>query len=242
GELNPIKDVSDSTNIRSGNPGLRPTLTDNFDLVLGKTKKSFFINVGFGYNNIADIFSAIRITPTEITWQNISAKKEYEVSTWSGYTISKRTKLNWSASYTHNRYATYDKVVRRFRDGGSLSSSLNTNYTWKDIYNATGSFTYNRFANPQGTVRSNLSMNLGLQAKVLAKKMTLTMNLIDPLRGQQNKTVTYGSNFIFESFSASQTRNLRLTVGYNFPNAGLKKGSKVPVENKKKQNQLSKKK
>lgn len=226
GELNPTVDFSDPYNIRFGNPDLEASLAHNFDLVLGKTKTGLYANLGLGYNAVEDIFSQIRtLLPdgkTQITWQNISRRKEYEVSTWSGYTLSKKTKVNFSAGYTYNRYGDYDRQVRKFRNGGSLTANLNTNYHWSDLYTATGSFTYNRFANPQGTVRGNLSMNVGLQAKTLEKKLTVTLNVIDPFAQQQNRAFTFGTNFTVENFSTTQTRNLRLTVGYNFTQASPK--------------------
>lgn len=224
-ELNPTRDFSDRYNIRSGNPGLLASPAHNFDLVLGKNKGSLYMNVGLGYNSVEDIFTTIR-TPltdstTEIIWQNISGRREYEASTWSGYTINRKLRLNVSASYTYNVYSDFDKTVRRFRNGGSLTSNLNTNYTFKELYSATGSFTYNRFANPQGTVTSNVSMNLGLQAKMMNKKTTLTFNLIDPFTQQQNRSFTYGNNttgssFAIENYNSTQTRNYRLSVGYSF--------------------------
>jgi hypothetical protein len=213
-ELNPTVDSSDQFNIRYGNPGLKPSLSNNFDLVLGRSKSSFYANIGFGYNSVEDLFSQLRITPTEITWQNISGRKEYELSTWSGFSATKRIKINVSASYTYNAYSAFDKANRKFRNGGSFTSNLNTNYTWKDLYNATGSFTFNRFANPQGTVRANLSMNLGLQAKLLQKKLIATFNFIDPFAQQENRSFTYGINFMQENYSSTQTRSYRLTLGY----------------------------
>lgn len=220
GELNPTVDFSDPYNIRFGNPGLKPSMAHNFDLVFGKSKNGFYANIGMGYNDVRDIYNAIRTRlnndTTQITWQNISGRKEYEVSTWSGYTLNKRTRVNLSASYTYNEYGDYDKSVRKFRNGGSFTSNLNTNYTWNDLYTATGSFTFNRFANPQGTVRSSLSMNLGIQAKFFNKKLNLTLNAIDPIVQQKNRTFTYGTNFILENYNQTQTKNYRLTVGYVF--------------------------
>jgi hypothetical protein len=82
-----------------------------------------------------------------------------------------------------------------------------------------GSFTYNRFANPQGRVRSTLSMNIGIQKKWFNNKFITTLNFIDPFREQQNKSYTTGSNFNLESYSKTQTRNVRVTLAYNFNNA-----------------------
>ncbi len=227
-ELNPTRDESDPYNIRFGNPGLKPSLAHSFDMVLGKTKNSFYANVGIGFNLVQDIYSQLRDrlsdNTTQITWQNISHRKEYEISTWNGWTINKKSRINISASYTYNQYSQYDKANRKFRDGGSFTSSLNGHYNWTELLNTTSSFTFNRFANPQGSVKSNVSMNIGLQARLLAKKLTATLNLVDPFTQQKNRTFTYGSNFNLESFSATNTRNYQLSLGYNISKTVVKKG------------------
>ncbi|MGE5108205.1 MAG: outer membrane beta-barrel protein, partial [Sphingobacteriales bacterium] len=231
GELNPSIDFNDPYNIRFGNPGLEASTANNFDLVLGKTKDKYYLNAALGYNDVQDIFSQLRtLLPdgkTQITWENISGRKEYEISSWDGYTISKKLKLAMSASYTYSVYSMFDREIRKFRNGGSFTSNINANFTSKDIWTLTGSFTFNRFANPQGNVRSNLSMNIGLQRKLLQKKLSVTLNLIDPFIQQKNETITYGTNFIAHSESLTQTRNFRLTIGYNF--------SKTPKNNFKRQ-------
>ncbi len=225
-ELNPTRDFSDPYNIRAGNPGLVASPAHNFDLVVGKSKGAFYGNIGLGYNVVSAIFNPIRNLlsngSTETIWQNISGRKEYELSTWSGYTFAKKLRVNISASYIYNIYGQYDKDFRKYRDGGSFTSNLNTNYIFKTIYTATGNFTFNRFANPQGTVRSNVSMNLGLGAKLLNKKMTVTLNIIDPFVQQQNRTFTYGTNFNVENYSTTNARNYRLSVGYSFSKSSRK--------------------
>lgn len=217
-EQNPSIDFSDAYNVRMGNPDLKASLAHNIDVVFGKSNNGFYANLGVGYNMVEDIFSQIRVLmpdeKTKITWQNISGRREYEVSTWSGYTLAKKTRVNMSASYTYNTYSEFDKKERNYRDGGSFTSNINSNYIWKDLYTATGSFTFNRFASPQGKVRSNISMNIGMQARMLKKKITVTLNAIDPFTQQQNHTYTYGKNFTVESFSSWQSRSYRMGVSY----------------------------
>ena len=231
GELNPTIDFSDPYNLRFGNPGLLPSLAHNFDMVIGRSTRSFYANIGAGYNKVEDIFSQIRTRvgdTTKTTWENINTRQEYEVSTWSGYTASKKVKVNLSASYTYNKYNVITKDLK-FKNGGTFTSNLNSNYLINDLYNMTGSFTFNRFANPQGSVRSSLSMNIGFQAKLLQKKLTLTLNIIDPLLQQQSRVITYGSNFTLENKNTTQTRNLRLTTSYNLTRMAKKgQGSKAP--------------
>jgi outer membrane receptor protein involved in Fe transport len=224
-ELNPTIDFGDPYNVRFGNEKLEASTAHNFDFVLGRTKQLYYINLGLGYNIVENIFSQVRtLIPgekTQITWENISGRKEYEVSTWGGLTITKKLKTNLSASYTFNEYCAFDKTVNRYRNGGSFTSNINSTYTPKDVLNFTGSFTFNRFANPQGYARWNWSMNVGIQRKFFDKKLTLTFNIIDPFM-QENKNYTQGPNFILQSFNTNRTRNFRLSVGYNFTKAAKK--------------------
>jgi hypothetical protein len=218
-ELNPGVDYADPYNIRFGNPFLLPYYADNFDWMVGRWTKGWNVNASVGYNALRDIYSTIRnLQPdgkTTVTWQNISGRQEYEASTWGGITLNKKSKLNLSLGYTYNVYSAYDRRVNRFRNGGSFYSTFNGNYQFSDLLGSNASLTFNRFANPQGTVRSTLSMNLGLQQKLLKKRLTISLNIIDPFRQQQNRNSTYGTNFYLQSVSATQTRNIRIGVGYN---------------------------
>lgn len=222
-EQNPSIDFSDPYNTRFGNPDLVASTAHNFDLVFGKTKPKYFMNAGIGYNIVEDIFSQVRtLIPgekTEITWENISGRKEYEISTWNGYTLTKKIKVNFSASYTYNEYSEFDRAVNLYRNGGSFTSNLNATYVLRDLWNITGSFTVNRFANPQGFARWNLSMNLGVQRKLFDKRLIVTLNIIDPFVQQNIRNLTYGYKFFFESYNTTQTRNFRLSVGYNLAKA-----------------------
>lgn len=219
-ELNPSLDYADPYNTRSGNPYVQAYYADNFDLIFGKWNKKYSLNLSVGYNALQKIYSSIRTLQSDgstfTTWQNISGRKEYEASAWGGYTINKKAKANLSFGYTYNVYSLYDRKVRFFRNGGSFFSTLNGSYQFTTLMNANASFTFNRFANPQGSVRSTLSMNFGIQQKFFKKKITVTLNIIDPFRQQQNRNFTYGSNFNLESYSTTNSRNYRLVLSYTF--------------------------
>ena len=243
GELNPTVDNSDPYTIRFGNPNLQPSLSHNFDLMFGRTTPDYYLNLGMGYNIVSAIYQSIRtLTPdgrTQITWDNISSRREYEISTWNGYTFSRKLRINASASYSYNQYSDYDKRVNRYRNGGTFTSNFSTTWMPTDTWNATGHFTYNRFSNPQGSVRGNLSMNLGVQRKLFNKKLIITLNAIDPFFQQKNRVYTYGSNFNLESYSSTQTRNFRLTLSYNL--AKVNKGNKLSGNDKSKLKSLMRK-
>lgn len=219
GELNPSIDYSDPYNIRFGNPALRSSLSHNFDLYVGKTSNKFYLNYGVSYNQVQDIFSQIQtLLPngtTQTTYENISGRSEYSTSTWSGYTVSRAFRLNIGASYSYNQYSAFDRTTNHYHDGGSVYTNFNMNYTPGKTWNLTGSFLFNRYANPQGTVSSYVNMNMGIQRKFFDKKFIVTLNVSDPFIQQHSTTYTYGNSFNLESYSSSQTRNFRLTCSYD---------------------------
>ena len=226
-EQNPTIDFSDPYNTRFGNPDLVASTAHNFDLIIGKTRPRYFVNLGAGYNIVEDIFSQVRtLIPgekTQITWENISGRKEYELSSWNGLTLTKKLKLNWSASYTFNEYSVFDRTVNRYRNGGSFTSNINTTLNPRDTWNLSGNFTVNRFANPQGYAKWTWSMNIGGQYKFFEKRLIVSLNLIDPFVQQEIRNYTFAPNFNLESFNTTQTRNIRLSLAYNFNNQRKKK-------------------
>lgn len=234
--LNPSVDYSDPYNTRFGNPYLQPYYADNFDLGAGYWKKKFNINASVGYNTLQHIYSALRTLTTDgktiTSWYNLSGRKEYEASMFGGVNIGRKLKLNASASYTYNVYSEHDVKVNRYRNAGSLNSSMNGNYQFSSIMNFTGNFTFNRFANPQGTVRNRLSMSLGVQRKFFNKNLSVSLNMVDPFSQQQNKNFIFAPNYNLETYSMSNSRNFRIAAAYTFKKKVKKKlpVKKAPVK------------
>lgn len=218
GQLNPTIDFSDPYNVRFGNPFLEASGAHNFDLIVSRTRRSYFLNMGVGYNLITDIFSPVRTLldggKTQITWENISGRKEVELSSWNGFNLSTRLKLNVNASVTLQQYSAYDIAVRKFRNGASFSSSVGYAWVASDVWNSNGTVNVNRFANPQGFANWTAAIQWAVQRKLAKKKLLVTATLIDPLINQQRKNFTYGPNFSLEGFSLTRTQNYRLTIAY----------------------------
>ncbi len=228
--LNPSVDYTDPYNTRFGNPYLQPYFSHNFDAITGYWNKKYNLNVSFGYNTLQQIYSSIRtLQPdgkTHTSWQNLSGRTEYEASLYGGVNIGKKLKVNASSAYSYNVYSLHDRKTNRYRNGGSLNSTLNGNYVWNPLLNLSSNFTYHRFANPQGRVRTNLSMNLGVQRKFFQKNLNVSLNVIDPFRQQQNKNFIQAPNYTLETYSTGNSRNYRISAGYTFKKKVKKK---VPV-------------
>lgn len=230
GQLNPIIDYADPYNLRFGNPGLIASTAHHINLVMSRTRKKYFLNLSGGYHIVEDVFSQVRTLleggKTQITWENISDRKEFEVSSWNGFTLNAKLKVNASASLTYMRYGPYDIQVRKFRNGASFTTTWGYHWVPTDNWAFTGNFNLNRFASPQGYARWNSSLNLGIQRKFFARRLIVTLNTIDPIANQQRSTYTYGTNFSLKNYSMTQTKNYRLTMAYNFGGKSTKKKTK----------------
>ncbi len=239
-ELNPNVDYSDPYNIRFGNPDLAASTADNYDFNCSWIKGKYYINTSLGYNKVKDVFYAIRTLvgsgKTQTTYQNIATRQEYEASAWGGYTISKKLRINTSVGYTFNQYSNAEKLLFKYRDGGSFYTSLNYAFMPTNLLTLEGNARYSSFADPQGRSRSNLNMNVGIQRKLFEKRLIIGFNIIDPFAKQQFSTSTFGSNFVLQNFSSTNTRNFRLSVSYQLN----KMVQKSLLSNKQKQQALNK--
>jgi hypothetical protein len=113
--------------------------------------------------------------------------------------------------------------VNRYKNAASLNGSLNANYLYNSLLNVTASVSYNKFATPQGHARNNVSMTVGIQQKLLKKNLTLGLNIVDPFSQQENINFIQAPNYNLESYSSTVSRNIRITVGYNFKKKVAKK-------------------
>lgn len=218
-ELNPTIDYTDPYNLRFGNADLLPSPTHSFDLNYGRTLDKFQMNAGLGYNRVDDIFATVRtLQPdgrTYITWQNISGREEFEANAWMNLTVSGGFRMNANASYSYNRYSQKDIQLNRYRNAASINGRVNLTYAPKpQVWNTTASIGLNRYANPQGTVRSTVNMSFGAQYRFFQRRFIVTAQAVDPFIQQTYRTVTEGLQFRTEGFSLSRTRNYRLTLAY----------------------------
>lgn len=218
GELNPNIDYNDPYNLRFGNPYLDPSLSDNWDLNWSYNKGKYNFNASVGYNKVKDIFNTIRtlITQgkTQVTWQNIANRTEYEASVWGGISINKKWRVNSSMGYSFNKYNEQEKQLYKYRDGSNFYTTLNSTFTPNTLTNIELNVRYNSFADPQGRSRSNVSMSFGFLKRFLQRRLSVGINIIDPIFRQQFTSFTFGNNFQLESRNASNTRNYKISVSY----------------------------
>lgn len=218
-QLNPSVDYSNLYSVRFGNPALTPQLSDNFDWDFGYFKTKFNINFSLGYNSVKDIIQLVRtLIPgekTQLTFENISDRKEYEATLIGGYTFNKKIRINFGGGYSYNQYSDYDKKNNKYKDGATYYGSFNGNYIITDRVTFETNLRYNSMADPQGRSRSTLKQIFGLQTRWMKKRLMVGLTAIDPFVQQDYTTTTFGKNFNITTDYLSYTRNFRISVAYN---------------------------
>lgn len=228
-EMNPSIDYSDPYNIRTGNPRLRPALGHEFDLYVNKSTAKYYFNYSLGCNILDNIYAQITtLQPggvTWTTWQNISNRTEYNMGTWSGYNFTRALRANIGANYIYTRYGAYDHTINKYQDNGSFSANVNMSYNPSRTWSFSASSQFNRYGSPQGVSSSTVNMNLAIQHKLFQRHLIITLNVADPFIQQEYTSHTHGPNFNVDAWSASHTRNYRLTLSYDW-NRTIEKGRK----------------
>ena len=101
-------------------------------------------------------------------------------------------------------------------DGGSYYTGLNYSFMPNSLTTIEANNKYNSFATPQGISRSNISMQISLQRKLMNKKVNINVSATDPFGLTKYKGHTEGPNFIIDSYSITNVRNFKLTISYQF--------------------------
>lgn len=219
-ELNPNIDYTDAYNVRFGNPFIKPTLTQNFEYNINYNTNHLNINGSLGYNKIKEVFTTVRTLvatgKTQTTYQNIADQDEFHANFWTGITLTKKIKVNLSSGLHYNKYSPIDKLTYKYIDGGSYYTGLNYSYAPNNLTTIEASNKYNSFASPQGKTRSNISMHISVQRKLMNKKVNLTVSATDPFGFTKYKGHTEGTNFIIDSYSENNIKNFKLTLSYQF--------------------------
>lgn len=225
-EMNPSIDYGDPYNIKFGNPFLNAQLTDMYDWNISYYQPKFSFSGTLGFNQVKNVFQTIRTLAdsgrTFTTYQNISNQQEYQVNLWSGITISKKFRMNVSTGFTYQQYSETQKVLYKYRDGGSFYAGLNYSYAPDALTLLEANNRFTHWASPQGVSRSNITMSIGIQRKMFNKQLTVGLLAIDPFAIQRYHNFTYGTNFSIESYSESITRNFRVTLSWQVSKNSIK--------------------
>ncbi len=235
GELNSFRDTRDATMISFGNPELTPEFSNSFSLNYLRTWTEHSMLVSLYYRPTSDVMQRINYRDTEedimySTTMNVarstSAGAELTVKNHLFRILDISTNIN---AYYYKLNA-FDYVI----NDQLVTGEAQTRFTWNvrmqisvllpwDI-SAQWNGRYNsRRAITQGHRPASFFMDLGVRKNFFDKKLTVALNCRDLLNSRAFKNITESETFWRYQENRRNSRNVSLTLTWNFGNMKAKK-------------------
>lgn len=222
--LNPFTDISDSTNIRFGNPNLAPEYANAFELNAIRVLDNHTLSASAYHRMASSVIQEIRYLDNGIIYQtpdNVTS------STSSGLELIAKDRLTkWlettstvNVYHTHLDGFTYKGDYYKGSEGLSWNARINS--TWLLSPSLTGQLSgfYNApRVMAQGRTKSNYTVDAGLRKSFLDRSLLVAVNARNLLNSFNFSSTSFGPGFYQESKNQFFGRTLQLTVTWNFGN------------------------
>jgi outer membrane receptor protein involved in Fe transport len=227
-QLNPNVNISNPQSISTGNPGLSPELTDNFELALSTNIQKTYLNVSvFGRQtnkSITQVRMALDTLPGAIltTFDNIGTQKAYGMNIFANVYITSKWTVNGSIdllqSHMEGQTTNTEGVstpVRNsgFNYGGRLMSQIQLTKGWGAQAFA---FYRGREVQLQGTRTGFYMYSLGLKKDLPNKKGSIGF-AAENFIGKGVKFTSDLETLQFRQVAATQlyNKNFKVTLNYS---------------------------
>lgn len=238
-QLLPYTNNSDPQNIRTGNPDLKPSLTQKYEMNYSRyfPRSKDYLNTGVYYSQANDDISRISTldTTTGVTTtkpMNLATDKDWGAN----FTYNLHIVEGWNVSTNLN--LEYSKLT-----GGNIN---NENFSYGITMNSTvrlphkfnvqmnGHYRAPRVT-PQGSFKAMNGIDLGFRKELLKNNaMAISLNISDVLNTQKFSTHYETASFIQDYSRKRTTRFIRINIRYRFgkmdPNMFKKKKKPEEVE------------
>jgi len=215
-ELSPYINITDSSNITVGNPGLQPGKVDNYSISVTHSIDNIYINYYAGFyksdNLIAPVTKVLNSLSTVTTYQNAAKMKNYSFSASASFPLFPWLNADSNFGLSYNDYNVNDVENK----GTSWNSSLKlagklSNFLFQM------SFSYSSpYYNPQEKAGSLFYANAALKALFLDRRLSITFTTQDLFNTMKRKYSSHGSGFNFTNNENETTRIFSLNVSYYF--------------------------
>ncbi|QHL89166.1 TonB-dependent receptor [Nibribacter ruber] len=233
-QLNPFLDISDSLNLRQGNPNLNPEFIDSYEINYLHFWKQTTLTASVFYRKMTDLVQQVRqLQPdnqtTFTTYQNFSTGESYGLELTGTTTLTNWWRLNANASGFQYKINGSEEQGIASNSRFSWTSRVNSNFTLPFKTEVQLSANYRSpTATAQGERSSFFMTSLSLRKEVLKGKGNIILRVQDVLNTMEfNSTSASGDRFLggFEETSTYKPQSRLVYVGfsYRFGNNGNQK-------------------
>ena len=239
-QINPRMDFSDSTNISFGNPALLPSYSSSVELSYLKNWDRHVLSAGLFWRFREGVIQNIKFMESgtmKNTFVNFKTRHEVGIELVAknklfgeiiNLTTSVQMYYNGSAggTFTSDLYGTDFSVVIPKRDVFAANMSVNAQFMFTKTFSGSLSA---RYRSPhvlaQGMTTHSYSIDAGLRKTFFDKKLILAFNVRDIFNSRARRSTTYGDGFWQFQENRWNSRQVSLSITYNFGNRQTKKKS-----------------
>lgn len=218
--LNPFVDVSEQLVVSTGNPLLKPEYSHNFSLGYSWNYALFF-RVGYFYTINEYDYARVIDPTTGVTTrfpQNMGKSQGVNGNISLMLPVQKWWNIN---TYI---YTSYGKSVFEYQNRVQESVVYYTgfyfsnNFSFLKVYSFEMNGYYNLPSKTEwGTSKGTLSLNAGFRARLLDKKLSVSLSLNNILNnGKYSWNYTYPDGSLYDGLSVWNSRTLSLRLSYSF--------------------------
>lgn len=253
GDLNPFLNISDTHNINTGNPNLKPERGDNFELGYNKSfDKGANINIAAFYRrNTDDIQRFTTFYQTlvldGITYTNVSLTQRYNIGSeirtginiYASLPVTKAFNLRTNMIFSDR---TSNNPGSPSVSGFAYRLNLNAQYDFGNNLSAEFFGNYNSSQKGiQGTQPKFVFYNFAMRKMFMNKKASIGLTASNPFAkyvGQ--RSTTFGSNFNQTNVRLIPIQSFGISLSYKFGKLDFKKDkSKEKEDNEGRQDETS---
>ena len=225
--LNPFKDITDSMNIRQGNPFLKPEYIHALELSYNRTIKNFTYTATVYYKHSTNLISYFRIFDTLsgksiLTQENYSTSQNIGVEGSLRYDMGKVGSLMWSFNAYNNKVnaGNLQTDLQSSAINWNMRLTANIRFAKYTAFQLTGYYAA-PMTSPQSTVKGFSSVDGGIKQDFWKGKGSLAFNCGDifNIREMQihSQTVINGKTvFVYDGARKRESRIAMLTFSWRF--------------------------
>ncbi|MPR34759.1 outer membrane beta-barrel protein [Salmonirosea aquatica] len=221
-QLNPFVDRSNPLFERTGNPGLRPALVNDFQLGYNKSAKGS-VSLGIGATLFQDlIFQVSVLDPasdiTRVTYENTGRARLLTGNMNINYPFTKRWNASVNARAAHGKVEGVVNGTRQTNQGLMYSVNVSTGYRFEKEWRITANLNANGpNVNLQGTSNTMVGTSISINKDLVKEKLSIAAAFNNPFtKFRKDHRESFGPNFLQTNDRRDYFRSFHLSLNYKF--------------------------
>ena len=239
GQLNSFQNISDSTNISFGNPGLTPEYSNAYELNYLKNWKNHTLSISGYYRTTDDVIERISYSEGRViytTSENVASTQSAGLEIVGKNKLFRVLDLTTTVNLFYYKLDAFKYIINNQEITGEADENFSWNarmtascmLPWGITMQLTGRYNAKRIV-AQGYREPNYAVDLGLR-KMFNKNWSISVNARDLLDSRGWHNVTENGFFRRDSKNSRGGRTFGVTLTYSFGNMKAQMPKRKPQE------------